>query len=77
MEYTNNELYFKLNFNNSSTPIDNILKINYDNVVSIDELTDDELLLIENNLMNILSKSKLFGSYDNTINNLYEEDSSL
>ena len=77
LEYTNNELYFKLNFNNSSTPIDNILKINYDNVVSIDELTDDELLLIENNLMNILSKSKLFGSYDNTINNLYEEDSSL
>lgn len=67
--YSDNQNTVKLEYNSKVSLIDNILKLDNENVVDIDNLTEDDLLKIENNMMNLMSKTQLFNSlFSNGLN---------
>lgn len=62
IEYTNNEITIELGMDSRVSPIDEILKLDSENAINIEELTEDDKLLIQNNMGKIFEKSKLFNN---------------
>jgi len=62
LEYSENDNVIKIGVSSRITPIEDILKLDYDNMIYINELTENDILKMQTNIEKIFEKSILFNS---------------
>jgi len=73
ISYADDLFDFKVDVTTSISAIEQILKLNNDNIMNLDDLTEEDALEIKDNFMKVMEESKLFnglfGSYYSELDN--------